>query len=76
MRDGDEATMWAWTMSGMQPSRGTMLRSAEATGTLSAECAGEVFDELVQRGPWDMFDQDEEVTITVKPPRDAGKAEE
>jgi hypothetical protein len=58
---------WRWTMSGTAATDGTLVRSAEETGEVGAERAGEAVEHVVNRGPWDVFDQDESVTITVEP---------
>lgn len=67
---------WRWTMRGTLPSSGTLARGCEETGEIDAERAGEAVEHVVQRGPWDLFDQDERVTITIEPiavPVDAGE---
>jgi hypothetical protein len=44
-----------------------MRRPCEETGITMAEGAGSAANEVVQRGPWDLFDGDEAVTIEVRP---------
>lgn len=69
--DVDDLEVWEWEMSGTAPrsSPGSMVSPSEDSGKLIAEGAGQVIDHLLQRGWWDGFDQDEGVTITVRPSR-------
>jgi hypothetical protein len=63
-----ECPLWEWTLSGHAPrkSPGASPRAEEQTGEMFAEGVGAVMDHVVQRGPWDLFDQGERVTLVVR----------
>jgi hypothetical protein len=45
-----------------------MIHGMDDTGTINAEGSGDALAQLLQTGPfWDMLDQDEHVTITLRP---------
>jgi hypothetical protein len=69
--DVPDIERWRWTMTGTAPTSGNVVRDAVEEGEVEADGAGEVIEHIARHGWWDSFDQDEPVTITVEPIRDA-----
>lgn len=61
---------WIWEVHGVERRArpGAMIHGMDDTGTINAEGSGDALAQLLQTGPfWDMLDQDEHVTITLRP---------
>jgi hypothetical protein len=61
---------WNWTVDGIEvpSSPGAMPRGVYDHGTVEAEGSGDALRLLLVNGPfWDLLDQDEPVTIELRP---------
>ncbi len=73
-------TLYAWTVSGERYHEGSSdpWRIETADGVIEAECAGEALEKIVNGVgeplentiPWDLIDQEREITITIRPADD------
>jgi hypothetical protein len=61
---------WHWTVYGEEvpSSPGAMVRFLEESDYVEAESSGQALAKLLEHGPfWDLLDQDEPVTIELRP---------